>query len=112
MTANPNTVTRINPTETTDRYGDTVPDWGTVTETLIEGAVVAPQPVVEETDQGRRGVVFEWMLWVVDEPVELDATDRVRYAGDVYEVEGHPARWRHPRTQRLVTQAVLRRVEG
>lgn len=110
---NPATIERLRPTTVTDRYGNTVADdWTTPDVQAITGAVWAPVTNSENNELGRQGVVIGWRFYLTDVDVDIEPTDRVRWNGDDYEVEGEPARYAHPITGRRVVEILVSRVEG
>lgn len=91
-----------------DDYGNPVTHWESASQTNVSGCSM--QPVEgDEFTTGRDTVVSRWRLYA---PVRahLTATDRVRYAGDVYEVDGEVQRWDFPDAPHLT--ALLRRSRG
>jgi hypothetical protein len=108
------TITRLHATRTTtDRYGNTVPDWTTrLDREPVAGCLVAPDTSPEDLEQGRRGVVLGLTVYT---PADVDpgAHDRFEIHGDTWEVDGEPAPWRYPGSGRSAGHQIhLRRVEG
>jgi hypothetical protein len=94
-------VTRVRPGQTTDRYGNTVPDWspGAVTRTVISGVSVQPTVQDESADTDRPAlVVTGWhVLSDPDLPApDVTAADRVEFGGLICEVVGEVAAWPDP----------------
>lgn len=80
----------------TDRYGNTVP--GAVTETTITGCAVVPPGARLSTTGGTevvygRDTVEATMVLLAPLDTDIVATDRVRHAGTVYDVDGMPGRF-------------------
>lgn len=106
MRPGPHTVVVLRATSATDGYGNSEPDWEQATETTVAGCSVQPQIGLEAT-VGRETVVSRWTLYAPDD-ADLTATDRVRYAGVDYEIDGEPQRWDFPPLSHLV--ALLQKV--
>lgn len=66
-------------------------DWSAATSTTVVGCNVQPVQAPEFT-QDRDSIATRWQVWV---PIDADvqATDRVTWNGDVYDVDGEPLRW-------------------
>jgi hypothetical protein len=112
----PHTLTIITPGSATDAYGNTVPDWDAATERDI-AAYVRPQSTSvraagdEHVEVGRDVSERSWQAHINDTAVTV--TDRARWNGDVYEVDGDPLRWVSAPGGRLsFTKVQLRRVDG
>lgn len=75
--------------ETRNTSGDLV---GSDTETEVPGCSVQPTSATESTDRGELLVTNATLFAPAGSDVV--ATDRVRWLGDVYAVNGPPARWR------------------
>lgn len=91
MTLGPHAVVVLRATSTEDEYGNPVDQWDTAAERVVEGCSV--QPVQgDEATVGRETIVSRWRVYA---PVDADieATDRLRYAEAVYEVDGEVQRW-------------------
>ena len=84
--------------------GDELPDWNNTTEHDIAGCSVQPMATEEVHFTGRQsstGGVARYAFitrWIVYGPTEADVlpTDRVRWGGAVYDVEGQIQRWPSP----------------
>jgi hypothetical protein len=86
-------------------YGNQDRDWTTATETQVTGCSV--QPVQgDEVTVGRDTVVSRWRLYAPD-GTDILASDRVRFEGDVYEVDTEVQRWDFPPLSHIT--ALLRR---
>lgn len=85
-------VTRLRAPVAGDRYGDEARNWDAAAELDIPGGRVVPQAGAENA-VGRDQIVRRWTYYG---PYDADllASDRVRYAGDVYEIDGEVRRWR------------------
>lgn len=95
-----------------DAYGNEVPDWAAAELAPVEvpGCRLIPEPGGEYTAD-RDATTTRWRLFA---PVDADLrdTDRVRFYGDVYEIEGSVQRWRSPTGALAHLEALLRRTEG
>lgn len=104
------TITRIRATTTTDRHGNAVRDWGTAAELMIRRCAVepgAPQEYLLGRDADR-------IAFFVMAPLSADvvSSDRIRYAGRVYEVSGEPAPWPSDSGRLDYLAIVLQKWEG
>lgn len=88
-----------------DDYGNPARDWDAATESEVTGCSVQPVQGDEET-VARDTVVSRWRLYAPDS-TDLLASDRVRFEGDVYEVDGEVQRWDFPPLSHVT--ALLRR---
>lgn len=105
-------VTRVRPGTTTDRYGATVDDWTDTSNLAITGCAVAPRDAEEDRGNGRQAVIIGFNVYA---PAGADVlpTDRLIVRGDTYSVDGEPGVWTNPFTD--ITEGVeirTRRVEG
>lgn len=94
-----------------DRYHNPIRDWDNADRVDIAGCSIAPRTEGEDTDRGREGVVIGQVVRV-PRAVDVLATDRLEVRGELYQVDGEPAHWRSPYTNRQGTEILLRRVEG
>jgi hypothetical protein len=86
-------------------YGNQDRDWDAATEIQVTGCSV--QPVQgDEVTVGRDTVVSRWRFYAPD-GTDILASDRVRFEGDVYEVDGEVQRWDFPPLSHVT--ALLRR---
>jgi hypothetical protein len=84
-------VTRLRAPTTEDAFGNPIRQWGSAAELSISDCSV--QPVFgDEQTVGRDTVVTRWRLYA---PLGTDllASDRIRYASVVYEVDGDVESW-------------------
>lgn len=65
---------------------------GEDTETDVPGGSVQPTSATESTDRGE--LVISNATWYAPAGTDVLATDRCRWLGDVYAVNGPPGRWR------------------
>lgn len=108
MTLATETVTRLRPATSDDRYGDTTP--GEQAEEDIDGALFAPGGTQEPVQIGREAVIAEPSLYFPRTWPDILATDLMRVRGDVYQVTGFPADWRGVTAGGLVVE--LKRTAG
>lgn len=98
--ANGETVTIVRPgPPSRDVYGNDVP--GPAVETVVPGCGIAPRGSTgagsNEIVQGRDTVVVGLLLYAPS-GTDIRATDKVRVAGVLYEVDGQPGAFRSPFT--------------
>lgn len=98
-------VTVLRATATEDDYGNPVRDWTTAAVVEVRGCSLQPLTGAEVTI-GRDTVVPRWRLWA-PAGTDLLASDRVRYDGVAYEVDGEPQRWDFPPLSHV--EALLRK---
>lgn len=104
------TVTRLRATVVADEYGNTGLSWATPSEAPITGCSVQPVPGTEVLD-GRNAVVSRWK-WFGPRNADVRASDRIRHAGVVYDVDGSVQRWDDPAGRLSHSYCLLRRAEG
>ncbi len=92
-------VTVVRAADTTDRYGNTVPDWDAAVEFEIGPLAVQPSTQSETNDALRDATVTGWRVFSAPgtDP-DVRATDRLKWQGGTYEVTGEIGRWTHPPT--------------
>ena len=107
----------VRPSGDVDRYGDPVGEATTLG--IFEQCVVWPRI---STEVAREGTVISegynvWIPWrpavnqeVIDEALELVATDMVILRGDTWHLHGAPADQRSMRGKRLGVQMVVGRI--
>lgn len=100
------TVVRLRAGTVADGYGNPRRDWTTATEASFPADVQPTASSEDVVDQDR--TVTRWRLFL-GPYAELLATDRVRWDGAVYEVEGDVERWKR-RGVLHHTEAVLIKV--
>lgn len=86
------TVTRLRPTTTSDRYGNTTSDWGDPERLNITGCLIEPRVEPEDATNGREGRVIGWNVYAPD-GTDVAATDKVEVRGTAYTVDGEPEDW-------------------
>lgn len=113
-------ITVIRPTEWIDERGDRFPNWDTAAEHLVTGCRLQPMASDElhftgssESEGGvaRTAVITRWRLFTPHDP-DLQALDRVRYDGTVYEIDGQVQDWPSPTGALRHSEVILRRVDG
>jgi len=88
----------LDPSTTTDDYGNDVEDWDSpVTVATIEGVGVEPRPTGESFTEDRNAVTNGYTLYLPAGSVILP-TQRVEVRGSVWPVLGPTAEWRNPFT--------------
>lgn len=103
----PISVTWIRPGTTTDSYGNTVPDWDTVTSSALP-VMIEQRHTVEQLEN--RDATVTTLVMFTNE-LAVAATDRVVWAGDTFDIDGEP--WIvHSPAGPDHAEAALRRVEG
>ncbi|MCW2904923.1 MAG: hypothetical protein JWO67_7188 [Streptosporangiaceae bacterium] len=100
------TVTVVRPAGK-DRFGDPLSG---VIETDVAGCYVQPRTSTEQTDQ--RDTVITGLIVFMPPTADVLATDKVRWLGGLYQVDGDPARWADVHARSHHIQVALRRVEG
>lgn len=85
------TITRLRGVNSTDEYHNDTVDWTTPTTVDIPGCSVQPFPGLQVIDQ-REAITTLYSVWA---PVDADVvdTDRVQWAGKVYDIDGSVQRW-------------------
>jgi hypothetical protein len=92
MTLGPHTITVVRPGTKPADYGTgTQPDWAAATSTSVDGCSVQPTPAPAYTID-RDSYQSRWTVWA---PIstDVDASDRVQWNGDTYDVDGEVQRW-------------------
>lgn len=86
-------ITRIRPGTKTLR-GSTVFDWSTdkVSELTIKGCSVQPASTGLSQDGRVLGINEGWTAYI-PEGSDVQAGDRIRFNGDIYEINGEPKAW-------------------
>lgn len=100
------TVTRLRG-RSRDGFGDVT---GTDTGLDIAGCSVQPGASAESTDRGE--LLVSGVTLYAPPGTDLAATDRVRWLGDVYEVDGTPDEWHDQGGTPSHVQARLKLVQG
>lgn len=110
----PETVVILRAPLEADRYGHDTRDWANADETTVTGVQVQPSTSVEPVEVGRTAVVTTMrLLTPIGTDLDLLRTDRVRWSGDVWAVDGEVARHKRPSTGAVHhVEAMLTRVAG
>ena len=108
------TITRLRATASTDRFGAAARDWSAPAELAIGSVQVQSVSSQDPTEVGRApGVVRVRVISRPGTDLDLLRSDRVRWGGVVWLVDGDVARHKRPSTGVLHhAEAVLRRVDG
>jgi hypothetical protein len=81
----------------TDRYGNSKPDWSAPARTPVDGVNVQPQGGSSEDTDDKQVTVTGWRLFTPrGMDLDLRETDRVEFDGMVLQVVGKVARWPAP----------------
>lgn len=90
------TITRLRAPLVPDEYATPANqrDWENATATEIAGCSVQPVTGLEH-DQGREAVTTRWRVYA-PAGADLQAGDRVTFAGETYEVDGPGQDWPSP----------------
>lgn len=85
------TVTRLRSSTSTDEYHNDVQDWSSPTTATVTGCSVQPGGGLQYNDS-RTAITTLFTVWA---PVAADVldTDRIRYAGIDYDIDGSVDRW-------------------
>jgi hypothetical protein len=89
------TVTRLRPGSTADRYGGTTPDWSDPDTEDIDGCAVAPRDAEEDHTNGRQTVIHGFNVYTPP-GADILPTDRLTIRGEQHEVDGEPGVWTSP----------------
>jgi len=110
----PETVVRLRAPLVTDAYQDKVRDWDNAVETTITDVQVQPSESSEPATVGRSTVITHMrLLTPIGTDIDLERTDRIRWDGDDWEVDGEVARYMRPSTGAVHhVEATLKRVAG
>lgn len=91
-----------------DRRGDRT---GPATEHDVTGCYVQPRGVSDEKADQRLTVTSGWLAFAPPGS-DVQPGDRVRWRGELYEVEGDAAQWAPPGGPAHHMEIVLQRVKG
>lgn len=105
------TIVRVRPGTTGNRYGGADKDWATAERVQIPGCLVAPRVEPEDRANGREAAVVGWTVYAPD-GTDVAAIDRVEVRGVPYEVDTAPADWSGGWDWRPGVVLQLRKVEG
>jgi head-tail adaptor len=94
-------------TGTTDRYGNPVP--GADTYTTVPASVVPVQSLEDEQDRDTRLSDF---LVILPSGTDVTALDRIRWRGEVFDVQGRPRLVINGRGEDDHIEVTVRREEG
>lgn len=107
------TVTVIRASTTANRYGDDIRDWNTADEVDLTGVRLIPQAADNNIENvvDRDRIIRRWVLFAPPD-ADVVASDRIRYGGDLYEIDGEVRHWPSPSGRLSHIEADLTRVEG
>jgi len=88
------TITVVRPTWVADTYGDPQPT-GPPTRTEVPGCAVAPRSSSDTLEPARQGVLVGLTLYAPT-GTDLQPTDHIEVAGELYDIEGDIGRWHSP----------------
>jgi len=88
------TLGRIRATTADDGHGNQTRDWAAATTELIPGWSVQPG-ATDELLAGRDATLIQWTAYGPG-TADVLGSDRIQFAGTVYEIDGEPARWPSP----------------
>lgn len=110
----PETVVRLRAPLVDDVYGNPTPDWANAAELTVTNVQVQPSSSTEPLEVGRTSAItLMRLLTPIGTDLDLLRTDRVRWDGDDWQVEGEVARHMRPSDGSVHhVEAMLRRVEG
>jgi hypothetical protein len=87
------TVTRLRAPLVADDYGNDERDWTAATEQDVSGCSVQAEPSSEFTTDRQTVVIRKHVFAPVD--ADVLPTDRIRWQGNAYEIDGEPQREEH-----------------
>lgn len=105
----PLTVTKVRPATSTDRYDNTVYDYGAAATRTAIKAWIDQASASETSPDGRNPITGGWKL--ITNHTDLDANDHIEWDSAAYELDG-PAWPVHTPVGLHHLEARLRRVEG
>lgn len=105
------TVTRLRALVTDDRYGDQSRDWPNAAAATLSGCRLVPAAGSEDTVD-RDQITRRWLLFVPGADTDLLATDRIRWRGQDFDVDGEVRRWQSATGNLGHLELDLMRVEG
>lgn len=93
-----------------DRYGKQRRDWPAAAETEVTGVSVQALSAAEAAVD--REYAATHLRLIAPHSIDLTATDRVRWHGLTFDVDGDPARWYDEHGQPEHLEATLKRATG
>lgn len=88
------TVTRLRGNATTDEYGNDAIDWSAPAEVDVAPSLVQPA-ATSELDGDREAITTRW-TWRMPAGADVIGTDRARWRGEVYQIDGDVQPWDSP----------------
>jgi hypothetical protein len=104
------TVVRIRP-GTKESRGSVIPDWDHATEAQITGCSVQPGSTSLDQD-GRVMAISDGFTAYLPPGADVQAGDKIRYAGKEYQIRGEPRPWNSPTGRVSSIQIRLERWAG
>lgn len=110
----PETVVRLRAPLVTDRYNAETRDWSNAAELTVTNVQVQPSTATEPVEVGRTEAITHMrLLTPIGTDLDLLRTDRVRWSGEVWQVDGEVARHMRPSDGTVHhVEAMLKRVTG
>lgn len=108
-------VVRLRRQDILDPYSGKVTqgDWSNPSEQTLEGAFVASSSTSARSDAARNALLEEKSLYLDDPEADVQAQDRIRAQGVVYQIDGMPSADVNPWTGwQPVREIPLKRVVG
>lgn len=104
------TVTRIRPGQRESR-GSIIPDWSDVDELNITGCSVQPAQTTLNQDGRVLGLTEGYTVYFPP-GADVKAGDKLRWAGNDYQIIGEPRQWNSPTGRVSSLQAAIERWAG
>lgn len=108
-------VIRLRRKEITDPYSGkvTLGDWTDPSEATLDGAFVASSSTTSQSEAGRTELLEEKSLYLDDPDADVQAQDRIRAGGVIYQIDGMPSADKNPWTGwQPIREIPLKRVVG
>jgi hypothetical protein len=96
--------------EKKDSYGDTYVDWSAPDEKAVHGCHLDPLPGTETFDVDGHQMVSRWNLFAPKDS-DIREQDRIKYASDVYDVDGTIQHYRSFSGRLDHLEVILKRLE-
>lgn len=88
------TAVRVRAGTKVDRGGNTVPDWSNPDRLAVTGLNVQPTSQSEDVDEQRSAAITGYRVQSVEGTApDIKSTDRIEWAGQIFEVDGEVAAW-------------------
>lgn len=102
-------VTRLRAPLVRDAYGNETRDWDGAAELGLPAAV-GPMSTAEDVDDQQR-TTTRWRI-ILPPSVDVEATDRIRWDGFTFEVDGEVERWKRRGRPHHVEAVLLKVIQG